>query len=104
MNRMTLDELYLLYSIYSFRELKEEEQNRISITKFEYEPYPEVIMARMKFEYENEHGVKTKLSYALAGKCSEDYYFEHVLYEENGEDIEFPDFRRAIDYCEQLEE
>ena len=104
MNRIPLDEMYLLYSLYGFRELTKEEQSRFSITKFEYEPYPELFMTRMQFEYENEKGVKTKLSYALAGKRSEDHFYEHVLYEEHDEEIEFPDFRKAIDYCEQLEE
>ena len=89
MNRIPLDEMYLLYSLYGFRELTKEEQSRFSITKF---------------EYENEKGVKTKLSYALAGKRSEDHFYEHVLYEEHDEEIEFPDFRKAIDYCEQLVE
>ena len=99
MNRIPLDEMYLLYSLYGFRELTKEEQSRFSITKFEYEPYPEMFMGRMQFEYENENGVKTKLSYALAGNRSEDHFYEHVMYEENGEEIEFSDFRKAIDYC-----
>lgn len=96
--------MYLLYSLYGFRELTKEEQSRFFITNFEYEPYPEMLMARMQFEYENENGVKTKLSYALAGKRSEDHFYEHVMYKENGEEIEFSDFRKAIDYCEQQEE
>ena len=100
MNRIPLDEMYLLYSLYGFRELTKEEQSRFSITKFEYEPYPEMFMARMQFEYENENGVKTKLSYALAGNRSEDHFYEHVMYEENDEEIEFSDFRKAIDYCD----
>lgn len=104
MNRIPLDEMYLLYSLYGFRELTKEEQSRFSITKFEYEPYPEMFMARMQFEYENENGVKTKLSYALAGNRSEDHFYEHVMYEENGEEIEFSNFRKAIDYCNMKEE
>ena len=99
MNRIPLDEMYLLYSLYGFRELTKEEQSRFFITIFEYEPYPEMFMARMQFEYENENGVKTKLSYALAGNRSEDHFYEHVMYEENDEEIEFSDFRKAIDYC-----
>ena len=104
MNRIPLDEMYLLYSLYGFRDLTKEEQSRFFITNFEYEPYPEMLMARMQFEYENENGVKTKLSYELAGKHSEDHFYEHVLYEENGEEIEFSDFRKAIDYCNLKEE
>lgn len=99
MNRIPLDEMYLLYSLYGFRELTKEEQSRFFITNFEYEPYPEMFMAHMQFEYENENGVKTKLSYDLAGNRSEDHFYEHVMYEENDEEIEFSDFRKAIDYC-----
>lgn len=104
MNRIPLDEMYLLYSLYGFRDLTKEEQSRFTIAKFEYEPYLEFFMARMQFEYENENGVKTKLSYALAGNRSEDHFYEHVMYEENGEEIEFSDFRKAIDYCNLKEE
>lgn len=100
MNRIPLDEMYLLYSLYGFRELTKEEQSRITVTKFEYAPMADYFTADMKFEYENEKGVKTKLSYELAGKHSEDHFYEHVLYEENGEEIEFSDFRKAIDYCD----
>ena len=46
MNRIPLDEMYLLYSLYGFRELTKEEQSRFSITKFEYEPYPELFKTR----------------------------------------------------------
>ena len=35
MNRIHLDEMYLLYSLYGFRELTKEEQSRFSITKFD---------------------------------------------------------------------
>ena len=34
------------------------------------------------------------------GKRSEDHFYEHVMYEENDEEIEFSDFRKAIDYCD----
>lgn len=38
MNRIPLDEMYLLYSLYGFRDLTKEEQSRFTIAKFEYEP------------------------------------------------------------------
>lgn len=56
-------------------------------------------MAKVQLEYENENGVKTKLLFELAGKRSEDYYYEHVMYEDNGEEIEFSSFRKAVDFC-----
>lgn len=102
MNRIPLDEMYLLYSLYGFRELTKEEQSRITVTKFEYAPMADFFTADMKFEYENEKGVKTKLSYELAGKRSEDHFFEHVLYEQSENEIEFPNYREAMDYCNQL--
>lgn len=58
----------------------------------------------MQFKYENENGVKTKLSYALAGNRSEDHFYEHVIYEGNDEETEFSDYGKAIDYCNLKEE
>lgn len=104
MNRIPLDEMCLLNTLYGFRELTKEEQSRFTIAKFEYEPYLEFFMARMQFEYENEKGVKTNLSYALGGNRSEDHFYEHVMYETDDEEIEFSDFRKAIDYCNMKEE
>ena len=99
MNRLPLDEVYLLYSLSGFFELKQEEQRRISVTKLEYSSKPDFFTANMKFEYENAFGLKTKLTYELAGKRSEDHFFEHVMYEHYNEEIEFSNFRDAIDYC-----
>lgn len=99
MNRLPIDEMYLLYSLFGSRELTKEEQNRFSIIKFEYEPHPELYMAKMTFDYENENGVKTRLSFELAGRRSDNHFYEHVMFENNGEEIEFSDFRKAIDYC-----
>ena len=99
MNRIPLDEMYLLYSLYGFRELKKEEQSRFSIIKFEYEPHPELFMARLLVDYENVNGVKARLSFDLAGRRSDDHFYEHVMIENNGVEIEFSDFRKAIDYC-----
>ena len=99
MNRIPLDELYLLYSLYGFRELTKDEQGRFSITKFEYDPYPELFTAKVQLEYENENSVKTKLLFEMAGRRSEDHFYEHVIYEENDEEIEFSSFRKAVDFC-----
>ena len=100
MNRIPLDEMYLLYSLYGFRDLTKEEQSRISVVSFEYEPYREFFLASMRFEYENEAGIKTKLSYALGGNRTEDHFYEHVMYEDNNQEIEFSNFRKAIDFCD----
>ena len=99
MNRLPIDELYLLNSLFGIRKLSKEEQNRISIIKFEYAPRSDFFTADLTFVYENDCGVKTRLSYELAGKRSEDHFFEHVMYENYNEEIEFSCFRDAIDYC-----
>lgn len=91
--------MYLLISLFGIRELSEEEQNRITIIKYEYAPRSDFFTADLTFLYENEYGVKTRLSYELAGKRSEDRFFEHVMYEHYNEEIEFSNFREAIDYC-----
>ena len=102
MNRFPLDEMYLLNSLIGIRELSKEEQNRISIIKFDYAPRSDFFTTDLTFEYENGCGVKTRLLYELAGKRSEDHFFEHVMYEHDNEEKEFSNFRKAIDYCNQL--
>ena len=102
MNRLPIDEMYLLNSLFGIRELSKEEQNRITIIKYEYAPRSDFFTADLSFVYENECGVKTKLSFELAGKRSEDHFFEHVMYEHYNEEIEFSNFREAVDFCNQL--
>lgn len=101
MNRLPIDEMYLINSLLGIRELTKEEKNRITIIKFEYAPRSDFFTADLTFEYDNNCSVKTRLSYELAGKRSEDHFFEHVMYEHYNEDIEFPNFRKAIDYCNE---
>ena len=101
MNRLPLDEMYLLNSLFGIRELSEEEQNRITIIKFEYAPRSDFFTADLTFVYENDCSVKTRLSYELAGKRSEDHFYEHVMYEHYNEEIEFSNFSEAIDYCKK---
>lgn len=103
MNRIPLDELLLLESLPGFRELQPEEKQRISINEFEYSDYPCMFSASLTFEYCDEIGRKMKLKFELAGNRSEDHFFRHVMYEETGEEIEFPGFREAIDFCNQTE-
>lgn len=99
MNRLPIDEMYLLNSLFGIRELSVEEQNRITIIKYEYAPRSDFFTADLTFVYENECGVKTRLTYELAGKRSEEHFFELVMYEYYNEEIEFSNFRDAIDYC-----
>ena len=101
MNRLPLDEMYLLNSLLSIRELSKEEQSRITIFKFEYAPRSDFFTADLTFVYENECSVKTRLSYELAGKRSEDHFFEHVMYENDNDEIEFSNFKEAIEYCNE---
>ena len=103
MNRIPLDELLLLESLPGFRELQPEEKQRISINEFEYSDYPCMFSASLTFEYCDATGRKMKLKFELAGNRSEDHFFRHVMYEETGEEIEFPGFREAIDFCNQTE-
>lgn len=99
MNRLPIDEMYLLNSLFGIRDLSEEEQNRITIIKYEYAPRSDFFTADLTFVYENVCGVKTRLTYELAGKRSEEHFFEHVMYEYYNEEIVFSNFRDAIDYC-----
>ena len=99
MSRLPIDEMCLLNSLFGIRELSKEEQNRITIIKFEYAPRSDFFTADLTFVYEKECGIKTRMSYELAGKRSEDHFFEHVMYGHDNEEIEFSNFRDAIDYC-----
>ena len=99
MDRLPLDEMCLLNSLLGIRELSQDEQNRITIIKFEYAPRSDFFTADLSFVYENECGIKTRLSYELAGKRSEGHLFEHVMYENYNEEIEFLSFKEAIDFC-----
>ena len=101
MNRLPIDEMYLLNSLFGIRDLSEEEQNRITIIKYEYAPRSDFFTADLTFEYENGCGVKTRLLYELAGKRSEDHFFEHVMYENDNDEIEFSNFKEAIEYCNE---
>ena len=101
MNRLPIDEMYLLNSLFGIRDLSEEEQNRITIIKYEYAPRSDFFTAALTIVYANECGVKTRLSYELAGKRSEDHFFEHVMYENDNDEIEFSNFKEAIEYCNE---
>ena len=103
MYRIPLDELLLLESLPGFRELKPEEKQRITVFEFEYSDYPCMFSASLTFEYCDEIGRKMKLKFELAGNRSEDHFFRHVMYKETGEEIEFPSFLEALDYCNRIE-
>lgn len=103
MNRIPLDELLLLESLPGFHELKPDEKQRITVLEFEYSDYPCMFSADLTFEYCDELGRKMKLKFEMAGNRSEDHFYRHVMYEETGEEVEFPGFREAIDYCNLAE-
>lgn len=50
---------------------KDNAMNRITINM----PRSGFLTADLSFEYENEYGIKTQLSYELAGKRTEDHLF-----------------------------
>ena len=101
MNLIPLDERLLLESLPGFSDLSTDEKERISVVSFEYSDYPCLFTAGLDFEYQDKSGRKMKLKFEMAGNRSEDHFFRHVMYEETGDELEFPDFRRAIDFCNQ---
>lgn len=103
MNRNPIDEYCLLASLPGFSALSENEKERITVVKYEYEDYPCLMTAGVQFEYKDELGRKMKLTFEMSGNRQEGCFFSHVMYDETGDEVEFPDFRKAIDYCNQLE-
>lgn len=101
MNRIPLDESLLLESLPGFSDLTTDEKERISVVSFEYSDYPCLFSADLDFEYRDENGRKMRLKFEMSGNRSEDHFYQHVMFEETGEEIEFPDFRKAIDFCNQ---
>ena len=101
MNRNPIDEYYLLAALPGFSALTEEEKGRITVIKFEYEDYPCIMTTGLQFEYKDILGRKMKLTFEMAGNRKDGHFYSHVLYDETGDEMEFPDFRKAIDFCNQ---
>ena len=103
MNQNPINEYYLLASLPGFSALTDEEKGRIKVAKFEYEDDPCLMTAGVQFEYKDELGRKMKLTFEMSGNRQEGCFFSHVMYDETGDEVEFPNFRKAIDYCNQLD-
>ena len=103
MNRKAIDEYYLLAALPGFSALTEEEKGRITVVKFKYVDYPCIMTTGLQFEYKDILGRKMNLTFEMAGNKENGHLFSHVLYDETGDEMEFPDFRKAIDYCNQLD-
>lgn len=73
----------------------------MTVAEFKYENYSCVMTTGLHFEYQDVLGRKTKLTFEMTGKPQEDRLYSHVLYEGATDEVEFPDFRKAIDFCDQ---
>jgi hypothetical protein len=100
MNHIPLDERVLLESLPWFRELGDDEKDRIHLIRFEYQDLPVLFSCDLLFEYWTPNDRKILLKFEMMGSREDDHFFRHVIYEDGDFELEFPDFRRAIDYFE----
>ena len=103
MKRNPIDEYRLLAALPGFSALTKEEISRITVVKFKYEDYSCIMTTGLHFEYQDVFGRKMKLTFEMTGIPQEDRIYSHVLYEGATDEVEFPDFRKAIDFCNQRE-
>jgi hypothetical protein len=101
MKRKPIDEYHLLAALPGFNSLTNDEISRMTVAEFKYENYSCIMTTGLHFEYQDVLGRKTKLTFEMTGIPQEDRLYSHVLYEGAIEEVEFPDFRKAIDFCDQ---
>lgn len=101
MKRDPIDEYHLLAALPGFSALTKDEISRITVVKFKYEDYSCIMTTGLHFEYQDVLGRKSKLTFEMTGIPQEDRIYSHVLYEGATDEVEFPDFRKALDFCDQ---
>ena len=103
MNLIPINERILLESLLGFNQLLEEEKERLVVKEFNYSDNPHLFTSGLLFVYTNKNKRESKLKFEVAGNRQEDHFYRHVLYLDIDEEIEYPGFREAIDYCNSLE-
>lgn len=104
MNHIPLDERVLLESLPWFRELGDDEKDRIHLIRFEYQDLPVLFSCDLLFEYRNAPDRKIQLKFEMMGSRKEDHFFAHVMYESGDEELEFRGFKEAIEHFNQPSE
>lgn len=98
MNSFPIKERFLLESLLGSEELTEDEKERIEIIKFEYRNLPLFgCVAIINYSIKNTPYSK-RLEFHLMGNRDSNNWYSYVLYPII-DDLEFPDLRGAIDYC-----
>ena len=93
----------LLESIIGIEALSDEERNRIVIKWLKIENEPIMNTVTLHFRYISKKNRCFNLQYELAGNRGKRIYFMHVMYVDNYYEQEFPDFRQAVDFCDNQE-
>lgn len=91
-----IDELKMLESLPGFDELNDDEKILIHSISFKYGEYSVLTTARVVFIYG-----EFKMKFEMSCFRQDGSYYHHILYEDYHDEIEFPSFRKAVDYCNQ---
>ena len=93
MYNIPVNEKELLGSLPGFKLLTLEEMLNIQVISFEYSDHMALTTVTLLFRY----GI-IPLKFELSCSRQDGFCYEHVLYEEEYDEKEFPGFREAIDY------
>lgn len=98
MNTYPINEELLLISLPEFRELTEQEIEKIQIVKFEYSEHQEVYSVDLFFEYLPDEDRRISLKFEMMGHRSHDHIYRHILYEDYTQELEFFSFKEALEF------
>jgi len=93
MYNIPVNEKELLGSLPGFKLLTLEEMLNIQVISFEYSDHMALTTVTLLFRY----GI-IPLKFELSCSRQDGFCYEHVLYEEEFDEKEFPGFREAVDY------
>ena len=92
MENYPIKERLLFESLPGFEQLSEDEKERIILVKFEYRDHTLFYSCDLTFYYD-----RNQLVFRLLGRHDTGYWFSYIQYLLI-DDLEFPNFREAIDY------
>ena len=99
MYHIPINEKELLGALPGFKRLTIEEMLNIQVVSFEYSDHMALTTATLLFRY----GF-FPLKFELSCSRQDGFCYEHVLYEDEYDEKEFPGFREAIDYLKGIKQ
>ncbi len=101
MNTYPINEKLLLVSLPEFRELTEQEIDKLHIVKLEYSDHQEMFSLDLFFEYLPDEDRRISLKFEMMGHRSHDHIYRHILYEDYTQELEFFSFKEALMYFDE---